>query len=597
MRRTGGLMLKYRTLHEMFQATCRANADIEAYRFKRDERWTGITWAETRERVAEFARALVACGAAKGDAIGVLSLTSIEWIVADLGIVSTGCVTVGIYPNNTAADCKYILNHAEVGILFLENDAQLEKILSVRDQLPALKTIVNINGETDSSIGVIGWREFLAYATGCSEEDWVARAEALDAEDLAAVVYTSGTTGVPKGAMITHKNLVFSGYSAGDAIYHEPDFVCLLFLPLAHVFARMIIWASMNNVTTTAVDGDIGAVAQHLVEVRPHYVPCVPRVFEKTYDKIQAGVKEAGGIKAALFQWAIGVGRQVSCLRQERKPIPAWLALRYKIATALVFKKVQAIFGGRLVFAISGSAPLNAEIAKFFDACGILILEGIGMTENTSFTNVNRIDNNRFGTVGPTGIGIEMKIAEDGEVLYRSPNVMKGYYKDEEATRLAIVDGWLYTGDIGQIEDGFLKITDRKKDLIITAGGKNIAPQYLERVLKSSQFISQAAAFGDKRRYVTALITLDPEVVLPWARENGLGDKTIEQLAVDSHVKQLIEKEVERLNGQLARYETIKRFWIVPADFTVEAGELTPTMKLKRRVVVAKYQQQLDALY
>ena len=258
---------------------------------------------------------------------------------------------------------------------------------------------------------------------------------------------------------------------------------------------------------------------------------------------------------------------------------------------------MQAIFGGRLVFAISGSAPLNAEIAKFFDACGILILEGIGMTENTSFTNVNRIDKNRFGTVGPTGIGIEMKIAEDGEVLYRSPNVMKGYYKDEEATRLAIVDGWLYSGDIGQIEDGFLRITDRKKDLIITAGGKNIAPQYLERVLKSSPFISQAAAFGDKRRYVTALITLDPEVVLPWARKNGLGDKTIEQLAADSHVKQLIEKEVERLNGQLARYETIKRFWIVPADFTVEAGELTPTMKLKRRVVVAKYKQQLDALY
>ena len=590
-------MVSHKNLHELLLAICRAEPRKEAYRFKREGHWRGITWTETVAKTTEFSRALMAWGAAKGDRIGVLSVTSIEWVIADLGIVSAGCVTVGIYPNNTAADCKYVLNHAEIGILLLENDAQLEKILSVRDELPALKTIVNINGESDSSLGVVSWDEFLARADEISEADQRARTDSVESDDLAALVYTSGTTGVPKGAMITHGNLVFSAWSAGGAIYHEPHFVVLIFLPLAHVFARMLIWASMHNATTAAIDGDMNAIAQTLKEVRPHYVPCVPRVFEKVHDKILSTAQAAGGLKAKLCGWAVGIGRQVSRLELAGETIPAWLALRNKIADVLVFRKVRAVFGGRLVFAISGSAPLNIEIAKFFHACGVLILEGIGMTENTSFSNVNRIDNNRFGTVGPAGRGIEIKIADDGEVLIRAPNVMPGYYKDEEATRETIVDGWLHTGDIGELDDGFLKITDRKKDLIITAGGKNVAPQYIEQVLKRSPYVSQAAAFGDRRKYLTALVTLDQDVIMPWARENGLGDKTYEQLASEPAVRRLIDTEVERLNGQLARYETIKRFWIVPGDFSVDGGELTASMKLKRRVVVDRYRDKLDALY
>jgi len=590
-------MLPFKNVHELLQATRRAEPRKEAYRFKRDGRWRGITWTETASKAAEISRALMAWGAATGDRIGVLSVTSIEWVLADLGIVSCGCVTVGIYPNNTAADCKYVLNHAEIGLLLLEDDAQLEKILSVRDQLPALRTIVNINGESDRSLGVLSWGDFLSLAGETSEQDLRVRTESVEPDDLAAIVYTSGTTGVPKGAMISQANLVFSAWCAGGAIYHEPDFIVLIFLPLAHVFARMLIYASMHNATTAAIDGDINAVAQTLLEVRPHYVPCVPRVFEKVHDKIHAVAQAAGGLKAVIFTWATGIGHQVSRLKQVGEPIPVWLALRNKIADVLVFKKVRAVFGGRLVFAISGSAPLNVDIAQFFHGCGILILEGIGMTENTSFSGVNRIDKNRFGTVGPAGRGVEIKIADDGEVLIRAPNVMLGYYKDEEATRETIIDGWLHTGDIGELEDGFLKITDRKKDLIITAGGKNVAPQYLERVLKLSPYISQAAAYGDRRKYITALVTLDQDVILPWARQNGLGDRTFEQLANEPAVQQLITTEVERLNGQLARYETIKRFWIAPGDFSVEAGELTPTMKLKRRVVVKKYRDKLDALY
>lgn len=590
-------VLPFKNVHELLQATCRAESRKEAYRFKRDGHWRGITWAETAAKVAEISRALMARGAGAGDRIGVLSATSIEWVLADLGIVSCGCVTVGIYSNNTAADCKYVLSHAGVEFLLLENDAQLEKILSVRDQLPTLKTIVNINGESNRSLGVLSWDDFLSRAGEISEQDLRARVESVEPNDLAAIVYTSGTTGVPKGAMISQANLVFSAWSAGQAIYHEPHFIVLIFLPLAHVFARMLVYVSVYSATTAAIDGDINAVAQHLLDVRPHYVPCVPRVFEKVHDKIQASAQAAGGLKAAIFSWAIGIGLQVSSLKQAGEPIPVWLALRNKIADVLVFKKVRAAFGGRLVFAISGSAPLNIDIAKFFHGCGILILEGIGMTENTSFSNVNRIDKNRFGTVGPAGKGVEIKIAGDGEVLIRAPNVMLGYYKDEEATREAIIDGWLHTGDIGELEDGFLKITDRKKDLIITAGGKNVAPQYIERVLRLSPYISQVAAYGDRRKYITALVTLDSEVILPWARENGLGERTFEQLASEQAVQQLITTEVERLNGQLARYETIKKFWIAPGDFSVDEGELTPTMKLKRRVVVKKYRDKLDALY
>ena len=590
-------MLPFKNIHELLQETRRAEPQKEAYRFKRDGQWRGITWTEAVAKTAEISRALMAWGATKGDCVGVLSVTSIEWVLADLGIVSCGCVTVGIYPNNTAADCKYVLSHAEIEILLLENDAQLEKILSVRDQLPALRTIVNINGESDRSLGVLSWADFLALAGETTEQDLRARVESVEPNDLAALVYTSGTTGVPKGAMISQANLVFSAWCAGGAIYHEPHFIVLIFLPLAHVFARMLIYASIHNATTAAIDGDINAVAQTLQEVRPHYVPCVPRVFEKVHDKIHTSAQAAGGLKAAIFTWAVGIGQQVSRLKQVGEPIGPWLALRNKIADVLVFRKVRAAFGGRLVFAISGSAPLNIGIAEFFHGCGILILEGIGMTENTSFSNVNRIDNNRFGTVGPAGDGVEIKIADDGEVLIRAGNVMLGYYKNDEATRETIVDGWLHTGDIGELEDGFLRITDRKKDLIITAGGKNVAPQYIEQVLKLSPYISQAAAYGDRRKYITALVTLDQDAILPWARKNGLGDRTFEQLASESAVQRLITAEVERLNGQLARYETIKRFWIAPGDFSVDGGELTASMKLKRRVVVNKYRDKLDALY
>jgi long-chain acyl-CoA synthetase len=322
-------------------------------------------------------------------------------------------------------------------------------------------------------------------------------------------------------------------------------------------------------------------------------------VYEKAYDKIVSGAADAGGIKLKLFYWALGVGRKVGELKQKKQPIPAGLALQHKIAHKLVLHKIVDIFGGRLEWSVSGAAPLNKAIAEFFHACGVLILEGIGMTENTSFSHVNRFDNYKFGTVGQLGPEVEHRIAQDGELLTRGANTMQGYYKNPEATAETIdEDGWLYTGDIGEIdEEGFLRITDRKKDLIITAGGKNVAPQHVEQILRTSHYIGQVVAIGDRKKFLSAIITLDPETVPEWAAQNDLGSLSLEELAVHPKVQKLIEMEVEKKNKGLASYESIKKFEIVPRDFSIEGGELTPTLKVKRKVVVEKYKDEIESLY
>jgi long-chain acyl-CoA synthetase len=350
---------------------------------------------------------------------------------------------------------------------------------------------------------------------------------------------------------------------------------------------------------TVAFAEGIEKVPDNLKEIRPHFIASVPRIFEKIYTKVTSSVQDAGGVKAKLFHWALNTGYQVSALQQKKQSIPTGLKLKHALANKLVLSKIQAAFGDRLVWAVSGAAPLNKSIAEFFHACGVLILEGIGMTENTSFTNVNRYDHNKFGTVGQVGPGIEMKIASDGEVLYRGPNVMKGYFKNPEATAETIdKDGWLYTGDIGEIDaEGFLRITDRKKDLIITAGGKNIAPQRIERILRTSRYISQAMAFGDRKKYVTALVTLNPEHVAPWAKAQGIEYKNFEELAQHPKVRELIEAEVAEKNNELASFESVKYVRIVPKDFSIDGGELTPSLKLKRKVVTERYRNLLEEMY
>lgn len=591
--------MPYSTIYEMLHHLSVQNGSKPAYRFKRDGRWQQVSWRENEARCRQIARSLMALGVKPGDKVNILSQSRLEWVQCDFGIVSCGGVTVGIYPSNLAPDCAYIFNHSDAEIIFVENQDQLAKISAVRAELPRLRYVILFDGPGNSAQQVLSWDEFLERSQAVSEAELEQRAAGIQPNDLASLVYTSGTTGVPKGVMLTQRNLIFTADSASQCLHLEGDMDTLMFLPLAHVFARLVIYFCLYTSKTVAFAESIEKVAENLQEIRPHFIASVPRIYEKIYTKVLANVQAAGGLKARLFYWALGVGTQVSQLQQRGQAIPAGLARKHRLANKLVLHKVQAAFGGRLQWAVSGAAPLNKSIAEFFHACGILILEGIGMTENTSFTNVNRFNHNKFGTVGPVGPGIEMKLAEDGEVLYRGPNVMAGYYKNPEATAEAIdPEGWLHTGDIGEIdEEGFLKITDRKKDLIITAGGKNVAPQRIERILRTSRYINQAVAVGDRQKFITALVTLNPEYVEPWARGQGIPFKSIDELVEHPKVQALIEAEVQQKNQQLASFESVKRVRIVPKDFTIAGGELTPTLKIKRKAVTEKYKKLLEEMY
>ncbi|MFQ5631040.1 MAG: AMP-dependent synthetase/ligase [bacterium] len=589
-----------KSIYQMFTDVCENNREKVAYRNKSGDSWEDVTWDRHRRTCKAISKSLMALGTQKDGKVTILSQTRLEWVQVDIATVSIGAVIVGIYASNLPEDCAYILNHSDAVVLFAENQQQLDKIIEVQDHLPKLKHIILIDGNPPADANeVIRWDDFIAKGKSVSDDDFLTRTQEVQPDDLASIVYTSGTTGVPKGAMITHKNLVFTSWSAVESLSLQPHYETLLFLPLAHVFARIIVYFCIRAALTLNFAESIEKVAENLRETRPHFFASVPRIFEKVYDKITTGAQDAGGLKLKIFNWALGVGRQVSELKQQKLPVGGFLSFKNNIANKLVFSKIQAAMGGKVEWTISGAAPLNQTIAEFFHACGILILEGIGMTENTSFTNVNRVDNNKFGTVGPVGPGIEQRIADDGEVLYRGKNVMKGYYKNPEATAATIdKDGWLYTGDIGEIDaDGFLKITDRKKDLIITAGGKNVAPQRVEKTMRTSRYISQVLVFGDKKKYLTGVVTLDQEQVTAWAEKSGLRYESWEALCQDSKVRDMIDREVLEKNKELASFETLKKVYIAPTEFTIEGGELTASMKIKRKVVTEKYAEQIEALY
>ena len=591
--------MDYPSLYQMFQEVSTINGSKLAFKHKRKGNWFDVTWTEAKETVQRVSKSLIALKIEKASKASILSQTRLEWVLCDYGIVSCGVVTVGIYHSNLPEGCAYILDHSDSEIVFVEDAEQLAKVLEVRERLPNLRHIVIYEGPSDAKRGVMSWEDFLDQGADVSEEEVAQRGEELGPEDLASIVYTSGTTGEPKGAMISHGNLVFTSWSAGESLYMEPFFSTLLFLPLAHVFARLIVYVCLRKAVPVAFAESFNTVVQNLQEIRPHFIASVPRVYEKAYDKIVSNAADAGGIKLKLFYWALGVGRKVGELQQKKQPIPGGLALQHRIAHKLVLHKVVEIFGGRMEWSVSGAAPLNKSIAEFFHACGVLILEGIGMTENTSFTHVNRFDNYKFGSVGQLGPEVEHLIATDGELLTRGANTMQGYFKNPEATAETIdQEGWLHTGDIGEVDtEGFLRITDRKKDLIITAGGKNVAPQHVEQVLRTSHYIGQVVAIGDRKKFLSAIITLDPDTVPEWAAQNDLGDLTLEELAVHPKVHELIEMEIEQRNKSLASYEGIKKFEILPRDFSIEGGELTPTLKVKRKAVVEKYKDEIESLY
>lgn len=588
-----------KSIFELFKNTCDGNPNKIAYRYKKGDAWYDITWQQQFNICKQIAKSLMVLGVKKGDKVNVLSQTRLQWVQVDFGALALGAVVAGIYPSNLDDECAYIINHSEGVVLFAENLEQLGKIQSVRNKLKSLKCIALFEGTPAEESGAISWQAFLEKGRNISDADFYEQTEQVNPQDPAMIVYTSGTTGVPKGAMLSHANILFTAWNVCECLPFRPHYETILFLPLAHVFARLTIYSSLRANLMVAFAQNIQTVAEDIKTVRPHFFASAPRIYEKIHEKITSDVEDAGWLKRKIFNWTLGVGYRVSEKLQQKQPIPGFLAFKNKIATGLVFSKIHAALGGRIVCCISGAAPLNPEIARFFHACGILILEGIGMTENTSFTNVNRIDNYKFGTVGLVGPKIEQRLAEDSEMLYRGPNIMMGYYKNPEATAEAIDgDGWQHTGDICEIdEDGFVRVTDRKKDLIITAGGKNIAPQKIERIMRTSRFISQVVAIADNRKYVSALITLNKPDIEIWATQQGISVNGWDELIGHSKVQELIDKEVQERNRQLASYETIKKFEILPDDFTIESGEMTPTLKLRRKAIIERNKNAIDEMY
>ncbi len=554
--------------------------------------WREVSWGDADELVGAYANGLLARGVGKGDTFALLASNSLDWALLDFALAQIGAVSVPVYANSSARDVGYLLQHSEAIGIVCEDAGQLAKVEEVAEELPKLEHVLTYHDLAGLAAHGVDFArthpDALAEATA-----------AIDEEDLYTIIYTSGTTGPPKGCMLRHRNY-YVMTSVVDQMddHYESDDVMLLYLPLAHNFGRLMLLTGAYVGFPIALLADPLRVADAMLQVRPTVLPSVPRVYEKVYAAVQSRFDEATGVKRRLIDWALPIGREVSRLEARGEPIPRGLARRHRLADRLVFSKVKDRLGGRLRVPISGGAPLAKEIAEFFDAVGIRILEGYGLTECTTAASTNRPGRYRFGTVGPAMPGFEVKVADDGELLIRSETVFQGYFKDPEATDAVLdADGWLKTGDIAEVDaDGFISITDRKKDIIVTAGGKNVAPQNIENDLKTSKYVSQALVVGDRRPYVVALITLDEPEIQRWAAEQGV-DGDLASLSQDDRVRELVQGVVDDANRERSRFEQVKRFALLPRDFTMEEGEVTPTLKLRRRAVSEHFQDEIETLY
>jgi long-chain acyl-CoA synthetase len=585
-----------RTTADLLAASAERYGDDPAITYKDDAgEWVTRSFAEVRDLVRSLSLGLIDLGVEKGDKVSILANTRPEWTYFDFAALSAGATVVPIYQTNSPEECHYVLENSDAKVVVVEDDEQLEKIRQVRDRLPKLEQIIRMTGSSDDTISA---EELTSRGEGRPDSEWEARYSSVTPDDICTFIYTSGTTGPPKGCVISHGNYRAMLDMVNSTSVIEDEDVTYLYLPLAHSFALLIQFGSFDLGATIAYwERDPLKIIPNLVEVKPTYFPSVPRIFEKIYTAASANAEKAGGLKKAIFNWAIRVGGKVREIeRRGEKPGPL-LQRQYEFADKQVLSKIRGLFGGRLRLAVSGAAPINPDILRFFDAAGVLVLEGWGMTETSTAATISTPEDFKIGTIGKPFPGCEVRIADDGEILVRGPNIFQGYYKNEEATREALVDGWLHTGDIGAIdEDGYLMITGRKKDIIITAGGKNITPANLEAEIKQHPLVSQCVVVGDRRPYLVALVTLDPEEAVAYAKEHGLPEDP-EALAANEDVKRQIEDHVDRINERFARVEQVKKIHILPRDLSQEGGELTPTLKVKRAVVVSKYEPEIDELY
>jgi long-chain acyl-CoA synthetase len=608
------LIRKTTSIAQLLAHRVRETPDREAFRYPVGDqsspgaasRWRSMTWRQSGERIKAIAAGLLSLGLEREHRVGIVCSTRVEWLLADLGILCAGGATTTVYPSSTTEECVYILADSETRYAIVEDETQLAKLAAQRAALPGLQKVILIDG-----------------APGDERKDWVMTLSELEAigaahlardpravddviagiqgDHLATLIYTSGTTGNPKGVRLLHECWAYSADAIAATQLWGPDDVQYLWLPLSHSFGKMLMAGHLVSGSVTAVDGRIPQLVSNLAVVKPTLMAAVPRIFEKVYNKIIEGVKQASPVKQRIFRWALAAGKAGSAVRQQGREPGGLLALRLRIAERLVFARIKATFGGRMRYVISGSAPLSREIIEFFHACGVLILDGYGLTETAGGTHVNRPTRYAFGSVGLPLLGTEVKIApEDGEILLRSPAVMQGYHKLPEQTAEALTsDGWLRTGDIGEVDrEGFLRITDRKKDMIKTSGGKYIAPQSIEGKLKAHcPYISHVLVHGDRRNFVTALVTLDEEVMMTWAKHHGMTGKPYAEVVKSSEAKQLLTPYFEEVNQTLAHYETVKQFAILPKELSVDDGELTPSLKVKRKLVEKKYAGLLDKMY
>jgi long-chain acyl-CoA synthetase len=573
-----------------------------AIKYKSKQGWQSLNWQQYYALIQNAGLSLLELGIKAEDRVAIFSNTRVEWCIADYGIMGIQAITVPIYQTMTAEDLEYVLNDSAAKLVFVENRALLKILNQIKARCPHIEKIVLIDSDgSDTSTSteeILTWSQFLNAGAGGPAEKFVELCQRAKIDDTATILYTSGTTGLPKGVVLCHRQGVSEIHDAFNYVGAGPNDISLTFLPYAHILGRIEHWGSTYVGSTLAFAESIEKVRSNLQEIRPTFMMSVPRIFEKIYSAIWAQV-ESNFVSNKIFRWALAVGLKAGDHRLKREPIPMALLAQYEVAKKLALHKVTDAFGGRLRFAISGGASIPKDIALFFHACEVLILEGYGLTETTGALTVNAPFDYRFGSVGKPFGDVQLKIApEDGEILAKSDKIVREYYKNPEATKESFVDGWFRTGDIGEIMScGDLRITDRKKDLIKTSGGKYVAPQHVENLLKTNSFISHALVHGDQRKFIVALLTLDKGFILTFAKEKQISYSDYASLTQHPQVLELVRKGVAETNTQLASYESIKRFAVLTEDFTVEGGELTPSLKVKRKILDKKYKREIDSLY
>ena len=586
----------------MFLDRAAATPGYEAFRYPSDGGWASVTWQQVGERVERIAAGLIALGIKPEDRVALASGTRYEWAVVDFGILAAGAATTTVYPTTNATDVAFIVANSDSRVVIAEDQEQVDKLVAHRSEIPEVEKVVVIDGSGDGDwvitledLEQLGKQLLTDSPTAVTD-----RIDDISPTRLATLIYTSGTTGKPKGVRLTHESWTYTA-AAMDALGVLTDRdLNYLWLPLAHAFGKVMLALPLVVGFPTVIDGRVDKIVENLAVIRPTIMGAVPRIFEKVHARVSETLAQESGLKKHIVDWALDVGLQISRVRQSGQRPSALLAAQYKVADRLVFAKIRERFGGRLRFFISGSAALDRNIAQWFDAIGVVVLEGYGLTETSAASSLNRPGAYRFGTVGWTFPQTDVKIADDGEILLKGPGIMNGYHNMPEATAEAIdPDGWFHTGDIGEVDaEGFLRITDRKKDMFKTSQGKYVAPSAISAHFKAiCPYASEIIVYGEGKPYCVALVSLEGEARREWAANNGLGGKSFGEIARDAKTREMIGGYVEELNKHLNRWEQVKRFAIIDRELTVEAGDLTPSLKLKRKVVVDNFHDKIDTLY